>query len=134
VDVAEAKMKGAIGSKEREGQTAQNAAKIDAETKVVTIQRQGEGQKEEIKVKTAVKIFENEKEAEVAKANAELAAKKAGWSRSAELAKVEAQQAVAIRKAELQTEVERKNALTKIEQLRAEKLSQATVNYDIKVC
>ncbi|KAJ8452837.1 hypothetical protein Cgig2_014600 [Carnegiea gigantea] len=133
VDVAEAKMKGAIGAKEREGQTAQNAAKIDAETRVVTIQRQGEGQKEEIKVKTAVKIFENEKEAEVAKANTELAAKKAGWFRSAELAKVEAEQAVAIRKAELQTEVEKKNALTKIEQLRAEKLSQATVNYDIKV-
>lgn len=133
VDVAEAKMKGAIGAKEREGQTAQNAAKIDAETRVVTIQRQGEGQKEEIKVKTAVKIFENEKEAEVAKANTELAGKTAGWFRSAELAKVEAEQAVAIRKAELQTEVEKKNALTKIEQLRAEKLSQATVNYDIKV-
>ncbi|KAJ8452838.1 hypothetical protein Cgig2_014601 [Carnegiea gigantea] len=133
VDVAEAKMKGAIGAKEREGQTAQNAAKIDAETRVVTIQRQGEGQKEEVKVKTAVKIFENEKEAEFAKSNAELDAKKAGWFQSAALAKVEAEQAVAIRNAELQTEVEKKNALTRIEQLRAEKLSQATVNYDIKV-
>jgi len=34
VDVAEAKMKGSVGSKSREGKTLQNAAKIDAETMV----------------------------------------------------------------------------------------------------
>lgn len=34
VDVSEAKMKGEIGSKLREWQTLQNAAKIDAETKI----------------------------------------------------------------------------------------------------
>lgn len=39
--------------------------------------RQGEGKREEIRVKSEVKVFENEKEAEVAEANAELAKKKA---------------------------------------------------------
>ncbi|XP_074286094.1 flotillin-like protein 6 [Silene latifolia] len=133
VDVAEARMKGEIGAKLREGQTTQNAAKIDAETKIITTQRQGEGKKEEIKVQSEIKIFQNQKEADVAKANAELLAMKAGWSQSAQLAEVEANKAVAIREAELQSEVEKKNALSRTEKLRADLLSKATVEYDIKV-
>uniref|UniRef100_A0A803L5Y8 Flotillin-like n=1 Tax=Chenopodium quinoa TaxID=63459 RepID=A0A803L5Y8_CHEQI len=89
--------------------------------------------KEEVKVKSEVKIYENQKEADVAKANAELAAQKAGWEKAAQLARVEAKQAVSIREAELQVEVEKKNALTRTEKLRAELLSEATVEYDIKV-
>ncbi|KAH9610973.1 hypothetical protein KSS87_005845 [Heliosperma pusillum] len=133
VDVAEARMKGEIGAKLREGQTTQNAAKIDAETKIISTQRLGEGKKEEIKVQSEVKIFENQKDADVAKANAELLALKAGWSQAAQLAEVEANKAVAIREAELQSEVEKKNALSRTEKLRAELLSKATVEYDIKV-
>ncbi|KAL8159771.1 hypothetical protein V2J09_001308 [Rumex salicifolius] len=133
VDVAEAEMKGQIGEKERRGMTVQNAAKIDAETKVIATKRQGEGKKEEIKVQTDVKIFENQKEAEVAQANADLAAKKAGWTRSAKIAEVEAAKAVAIRDAELQSEVERQNAATTTQKLRADLLSKASVEYDIKV-
>lgn len=133
VDVAEAKMKGEIGAKERMGLTVQNAAKIDAETKIISTKRQGEGKKEEIKVQTDVKIFENEKDAEVAKASADLAAKKAGWAQSAQIAEVEASKAVAIREAELQSEVERQNASTQTEKLRANLLSKASVEYDIKV-
>ncbi|KAE8690015.1 Flotillin-like protein 1 [Hibiscus syriacus] len=105
VDVAEAKMKGEIGSKLREGQTLQNAAKIDADTK----------------------------EAELAEANADLAKKKAGWAKEAQVAEVEASKAVALREAELQREVERMNALTRTEKLKAEFLSQASVEYDTKV-
>uniref|UniRef100_A0A803L5Y6 Flotillin-like n=1 Tax=Chenopodium quinoa TaxID=63459 RepID=A0A803L5Y6_CHEQI len=111
VDVAEAKMKGEVGAKQREGETEQNAAKIDAETKIISVQRQGEGKKAEVKVRSEVKIFENQKEADVAKAKAELAALKAGWSKSAQLAEVEAEQAVSLRGAELQVEVEKKNAV-----------------------
>ncbi|KAL2936622.1 Flotillin-like protein 1 [Bienertia sinuspersici] len=125
--------KGEIGAKLRQGQTAQNAAKIDAETKIIATQREGEGKKEEVKVKSEVKIFESLKEADVAKANAELSAQKAGWSKAAQLAEVEARQAVSIREAELQAEVEKKNALTMTEKLRAEQLSKAAVEYDIKV-
>lgn len=133
VDVAEARMKGEIGAKLREGQTLQNAAKIDAETKIISTKRQGEGKKEEIKVKSEVKVYENQREAEVAEANAELVKKKAGWTREAQVAEVEAAKAVALREAELQREVERMNALTRTEKLKAEFLSKASVDYETKV-
>ncbi|XP_021865882.1 flotillin-like protein 6 [Spinacia oleracea] len=86
VDVAEAQMKGESGAKLRQGQTAQNAAKIDVETKIIATQRDGEGKKEEAKVRSDVKIFENQKEDDVAKASAELVAQKVGWSRAVQLA------------------------------------------------
>ncbi|XP_015885800.2 flotillin-like protein 4 [Ziziphus jujuba] len=133
VDVAEAKMKGETGAKLREGQTLQNAAKIDAETKIISTQRVGEGKKQEIKVNTEVKVYENEKEAEVALANSQLAKKKAGWAKEAKVAEVEANKAVALRDAELQKEVERMNAMTRTEKLKAEFLSKASVEYETKV-
>uniref|UniRef100_A0A1J3CKR7 Flotillin-like n=1 Tax=Noccaea caerulescens TaxID=107243 RepID=A0A1J3CKR7_NOCCA len=133
IDVSEAKMKGEIGAKERNGLTVQNAAKIDAESKIIMMQRQGEGTKEEIKVKTEIKVFENQKEADVAKANAELAMKKAAWTKDSQVAEVEATKAVALREAELQTQVEKMNALTRTEKLKAEFLSKASVEYETKV-
>lgn len=133
VDVAEAKMKGEIGSKERVGQTLQNAAKIDAQTKIISTQREGEGKKAEVRVKTDVQVYENELEAEVAQANSELAKKKAAWAQAAKLAEVEASKAVAMREAELQKEVEKMNALGRTEKLRAEFLSKASVEYETKV-
>ncbi|KAG6510485.1 flotillin-like protein 1 [Zingiber officinale] len=133
VDVAEARMKGEIGSKVRDGQTKQNASKIDAETKIYSTQREGEGIKVESKVKSEVKIYQNMREAEVAEANADLAMKKAEWQRQAKVAEVEGTKAVAIREAELQLEVERRNALRETEKLRAELLSKALVDYDMKV-
>ncbi|KAJ4832439.1 Flotillin-like protein 3 [Turnera subulata] len=133
VDVAQAKMVGDIGAKERQGLSSQNAAKIDAQTKIISTQRIGDGKKEEIKVQAEVEIFENQKKAAVAESNAELATKKASWVQAAQLAEVEALKAVAIREAELQSEVERKNALTRTEKLKAELLSKASVDYDIKV-
>lgn len=133
VDVAEAKMKGEVGAKLREGQTLQNAAKIDAETRVVSTQREGQAKKEEIKVKTEMKVYENEREAEVVAANSELAKKKAGWAKDSQVAEVEAVKAVALREAELQKEVERMNAMTMTEKLKAEFLTKASVEYDTKV-
>ncbi|KAK7834688.1 flotillin-like protein 3 [Quercus suber] len=132
IDVAEAKKKGEIGAKEREGQTSQNAAKINAETKVIMTQRQGEAQKEEIRVKTEVELFKNRKEAELAEYKAELATKNAGWSQASQLAEVESTKAVTLREAELQTEVEKKKVLTQTEKLRAELLSKAAVEYETK--
>ncbi|KAL7220806.1 hypothetical protein ACSBR2_013657 [Camellia fascicularis] len=125
-------MKGEIGTKQREGLTTQNAAKIDVETKIIATKRHGEGKKEEVKVKTEVQIFENQKAADVAEANAELATKKEGWAQLAQLAEVESAKAVALREAELQRAVEEKNALTQLEKLKAENLSKASVEYEIK--
>ncbi|KAL3717813.1 hypothetical protein ACJRO7_003028 [Eucalyptus globulus] len=132
VDVSEARMKGEIGAKLSEAQALQNAAKIEAETKIIATQRQGEGKKEEIRVRTQVMVYENEREAEVAEANA-LAKKKAGWTKEAEVAQVEGAKSVALREAQLQWEVERMNGLTLTEKLKAEFLSQATVDYETKV-
>ena len=84
-------------------------------------------------MRSEVRIFENEREAEVAEANAELAMKKASWAKSAQVAEVEAAKAVALREAELQKEVETMNAVTRTEKLRAEFLSKASVEYETKV-
>lgn len=132
VDIAEARMKGEVGSKIREGKTLQNAAKIDVETKIISMQRQGEGKKEELKVKTEVKVYENQREAEVADANAELVKKKAGWAKEAQVAEVMAAKAVALKNAELQKEVERTNTLTRTEKLKAGILSKASVESETK--
>ncbi|KAF7026372.1 hypothetical protein CFC21_038487 [Triticum aestivum] len=128
VDVAEARMKGEVGAKERTGLTLQNAAKVDAETKVLLARQQGEALKEEAKVNAEVQVFQNAREADVAAAMTDLAMKKADWDRQAKVAEVEAAKAVAIRDAELQMEVEIKNA-----KLKAEQLSKATVQYDTQV-
>ncbi|CAH1451875.1 unnamed protein product [Lactuca virosa] len=133
IDVSEAKMKGEFGSKLRQGQTLQNAAKIDAETKIIATQRQGQGKKEEIKVQTEVKVFENQREAEVAEANAELAMKKAKRAKDSQVVELESKKVVALREAELQKEVEIMNTLTQTEKLKAEFLSKASVDYETKV-
>ncbi|ONK81767.1 uncharacterized protein A4U43_C01F32670 [Asparagus officinalis] len=133
VDVAEARMKGEVGSKQREGETLKNASDIDTKTKIYSTQRQGEGKKQEAKVKAEVRIFENEREAEVAEANATLAMKKAEWVKQTQVAEVVAAKAVAVREAELQLEVEKKNAMRQTEKLKAEFLSKATVDYEMKV-
>ncbi|KAM0968929.1 hypothetical protein ACFX2A_017515 [Malus domestica] len=133
VDVAEAKKNGEIGSKERQGLTLQNAAKINAETKIFRTKREGEEKMEGIRTRTQVKVFENMREAEVAEANADLMKKKAGWTKEAHVAEVEASKAVALREAELQKEVERMNALTRKEKLTAELLTEANVEYETQV-
>uniref|UniRef100_A0A0E0BBU6 Flotillin-like n=1 Tax=Oryza glumipatula TaxID=40148 RepID=A0A0E0BBU6_9ORYZ len=107
---AEARMKGEIGAKEREGLTLQNAAKVDAETKVLSARQQGVGCREEIKVKADVEVYENEREADIAAARAALAVKKAGLDKQSKVAEVEAVKAVAVREAELQLEVQDSNA------------------------
>lgn len=84
-------------------------------------------------VRTAVKILENQKEAELAKANAELATKKVAWSQSTDLAKKEAAMQVALWEAELQLQVKKQKTLIQTEKLRAQLLSEAIVQYEVKV-
>lgn len=100
---------------------------------MIMTQRQGEAQKEEIRVKTEVELFKNRKEAELAEYKAELATKNAGWSQASQLAEVESTKAVTLREAELQTEVEKKKVLTQTEKLRGQLLSKAAVDYETKV-
>ncbi|KAI3904719.1 hypothetical protein MKW92_038338 [Papaver armeniacum] len=109
-------MKGAVGGKLREGHTVQNATKIDAETKIIV----------------EVRIFKNQRDVEVAEANAELSTKKAKWAQLEQLVEVESVKAVDIKEAELKRKVELKNALTQTEKSKAEYLSKASVEYDVK--
>ncbi|KAL8093890.1 hypothetical protein AgCh_035683 [Apium graveolens] len=88
--------------------------------------------KGEIRVKAEVKVFENERETEVAEANAELVKRKAGWAKDAHVAEVEAEKEMALQEAELQKEVEIMNALTQTKKLKAEFLSKASVEYETK--
>jgi flotillin len=133
VEVAEETMKGDMGVKTREGHMTQFASKVDTETRIYEKQRQGELTKEEAQVSMEVKLFENAREAEVAKANAELAMKKAEWERKMKMEQVEAAKAVQLRDAELQIEVERRNAARQMEMLKAEHLTRAKVEYETKV-
>ncbi|KAF6175894.1 hypothetical protein GIB67_003382 [Kingdonia uniflora] len=126
-------MKGAVRVKLRKGQTVQNAMKIVAETKIFMVKRDDERKQEEINVNTKVKIFKNQREAEIVEANAQLTTKKANWDRDTKMAKFKASKAIALIEAELQREVEFKNALTLTEKLRDQNLSKATVDNEIKV-
>lgn len=88
--------------------------------------------KEEIRLSMEVKMFENEMEAELVKAKAEVAMKKAKLAKDLQLEMVEANKVVAIREAELQKEVERLKELARMEKLKAE-LLRKTTEYEIKV-
>uniref|UniRef100_A0A0D9VHK7 Flotillin-like n=1 Tax=Leersia perrieri TaxID=77586 RepID=A0A0D9VHK7_9ORYZ len=96
---------------------AANQVKVDgAEARM---KGEGEGAKEKARVKAEVKVFENEREAEVAEANAGL--------RQTMVAEVEAAKASPF------VEVERTNAARQTEKLKAEQLSKAVVDYEMKV-
>ena len=117
----------------REAETAQNAAGIDAESKIVSTQRQGAAKKEDIKVNAELKIFENQRKGDVLESDTALATKKALCDKETKLANVEAKNAVEVRDAELKTDLEKKKAKTQTEKLRADLLSKAIVDYEIKV-
>ena len=60
---------------ERDGLTCQNAAKVDAVNKVLSVRQQGEALKEKAKVKAEVWVFENSRKADNAASMTDLAMK-----------------------------------------------------------
>lgn len=104
---------------ERDGLTCQNAAKVDAKNKVLSVRQQGEALKEKAKVKAEVRVFENTRKADNAASNRPRHGVE-GWDWHAKVAKVEAAKAVAIRDAELQMEVKTKNVLCQTDKLKVE--------------
>ncbi|KXS15524.1 hypothetical protein M427DRAFT_56627 [Gonapodya prolifera JEL478] len=111
VDVAEAKYRGDVGEKERQGLTRQNVARVEAETVV----------------------YENDRKEKVAFAAAQLATKQAEFDRQVRIAQIEADQAAAARRVELQRTVEQRRGETETERLRAEVLAKATVEFESNV-
>lgn len=105
IEVAEARLKGDVGEKDRVGQTRREMSKIEAETVV----------------------FENSRQQEIKHSEAELEKRMAHYNREIKIAKIESEKAAAIRESELQKEVEVKRLEQETERLRAEKLSKARV-------
>ena len=67
---------------ERDGLTCQNAAKVDAENKVLSVWQQGEALKDKSKGKVEVRVFENTRKADNVAPMTDLAMKwKAGTGR-----------------------------------------------------
>ncbi|KAF3923247.1 Flotillin-1 [Orbilia brochopaga] len=103
VDVAEARMKGEIGEKEKQGLTKQQISKIEAETS----------------------IRETERKKEKATAEADLTNRQTELDRDIKLARISASRAAEARDAELHRDVEAKRAATELERLRATDVTKA---------
>ncbi len=108
VDVAEARFKGDVGEKERQGLTRQAVSKVEADTVV----------------------FENDTKATISKAQSELAAKQADYERNAEMARIEAKLSNQSRSAELQKVYEEKRQLAEVARIRADVVAKATAEYE----
>ncbi|KAH6555866.1 hypothetical protein KP509_1Z221800 [Ceratopteris richardii] len=130
VAVAEAKYNGNVGEKERKGLTLQNAVKVDADTKVLSLKQQQIAREQELQTDAETKVFENTRKAEIAMADAELAKKSAFWSQEAEVAKIQSVNAAKMKEAELQRQLQIRYAETETERLRASEVVPATIKYE----
>jgi flotillin len=108
VDVAEAKYRGDIGAKEREGLTRRETSKVEAETILI----------------------ENERKATIAKANMDLSTKESEFERAKKVAAIEADKAAKMRDSELQKQVEERRLLSETERLRVQYVSKATAEFE----
>jgi flotillin len=108
VDVAEAKYKGNVGAKDREGSTRRETAKIEAETV----------------------LAENERKVAIAQAEMTLDTKKSEYQRQTKIAEIEAVQAAKKREAELQKEVEERRLLSETERLRVQYVAKAKAEFE----
>jgi len=108
VDVAEAKYRGNVGAKDREGLTRRENSKIESDTVIV----------------------ENERKAEIAEAEMNLATKTSEYERQTKIAAIEASKAAIMREAELQKQVEERRMLSETERLRVALVSKATAEYE----
>ncbi|CAG8675882.1 10850_t:CDS:2, partial [Dentiscutata erythropus] len=108
VEVAEAKYKGDVGSKLREGLTRQETSKIEADAVLV----------------------ENERKVSIAQAEMNLSTKKSEYSQQAKITAIEADQAAKMRQAELEKEVEERRLLSETERLRVQNVTKATAEYE----
>lgn len=109
VDVAAAKTMGVLGEKKKESEMRMKS----------------------IQIETEAIIYEQERQIEIAKAKSSLSTEKVDFENAVQLARIEASKREALREAELQAQVEIKNAMVQIEKNRAEQLSKTTVEAEI---
>eukprot|EP00842_Homolaphlyctis_polyrhiza_P006012 jgi/Hompol1/6411/HPOL_000954-RA len=111
VDVAEAKFKGNVGEKEREGMTRKENARIEASTV----------------------IFENERQVEMCASQTAFQTKKVEFENQTALKVIETSKQAAMRDADLQKEVEVRRAAVELERCRADLLAKAKVDAEAVV-
>lgn len=105
INIAEAQKTGDIGQKEKQATTRQQVAQLESETV----------------------LKENERQQEIEKSKAELAVVKAQALQKTEIARIEAENAAKSREADLQKEVEQRRIAMETEKLRAKEMSKAQV-------
>lgn len=105
IDVAEAKMRGEIGEKERTAKTAQEIARLDADQIA----------------------FENHRRMAIAESNTQREIKETEYNQRVRLTKIETEQAAQMKEAELNAELEKKRAMLNVEKIRAAELARTTV-------
>ncbi|KAI1439072.1 hypothetical protein GGR50DRAFT_690836 [Xylaria sp. CBS 124048] len=110
IDVAEAQLRGNVGSAERLGQQERQISKINAETAVQKTDR----------------------DIERATAEANLATQKANLNRDVEIARIQANRATESRDEDLKKDVEIKRAAAELERLRASDVVKATISRESK--
>lgn len=110
IDIAEARRRGNIGEKEREGTTRQRVAEVESQAS----------------------IFENERKNEMEKSVADLEQKRAQYNQQVQIARLESDLNANKRQEELQKEVEMKRLERETEKRRASELSKARVEAEIK--
>jgi len=110
IDIADAKRRGDIGQKEREGITRQRVAEVESNAT----------------------IFENQRKNEVEKSTAELNQQLAQYNQLVQISRLEAELNATKRQEELQKEVELKRLERETERRRATELSKARVEAEIK--
>ncbi|RIA83306.1 hypothetical protein C1645_800214 [Glomus cerebriforme] len=108
VDVAEAKYRGDVGAKKREGLTRREISKIEADTILI----------------------ENERKVAIARANMNLATKESEFERTKNVAAIEATQTVKMRESELQKQVEERLLLSETDRFRVKYVSKSTAEFE----
>ncbi|KAJ3271172.1 hypothetical protein HDV01_007030 [Terramyces sp. JEL0728] len=109
VDVAQAKLLGAVGEKEREAEQRKNIIEIESKTVV----------------------YEQNRQVEIARAQTQLQTEKTIFNNNVRIAEIEAEKRAAVRDAELQRDVEIKRALVAQEKARADQLARTTVEAEM---
>nr|BAK01301.1 predicted protein [Hordeum vulgare subsp. vulgare] len=109
VDVAQAKLLGAVGEKEREAEQRKNIIEIESKTVV----------------------YEQNRQVEIVKAQTQLETEKTIFNNNVRIAEIEAEKRAAVRDAELQRDVEIKRAMVAQEKARAEQLAKTTVQAEM---
>ncbi|KAI9095095.1 hypothetical protein DFS34DRAFT_185866 [Phlyctochytrium arcticum] len=124
IDIAQADYLGNVGSQEREGQTTRNVCKIKNETELFELEQAKITQSKKAETLADIEIKRNQ-------AAALVAIEKAKLDRNTKIANIEAEKQAQITEANLENELNVKQAQATTEKFRSENFSRAVVDAEI---